>query len=97
VQRGGDRVGIGLQRWRDAGLRVSVTPLAYDPAVDFIDEAKRLEQIMALQRMQQGAQQSSQQQPRQQGQQKVQMLREAPPAPVEGSKRAGGRRLLRGA
>lgn len=54
AQRGGDRIGITLARWRDAGLAVSVSPLPYNAETDFVDEAARAKERLALQRSQMG-------------------------------------------
>jgi hypothetical protein len=53
-QPGSDRVSASLQRWRDAGLDVQITPLPYDRATDFTSEADRAKERARMQQLQQG-------------------------------------------
>ncbi|GBF91867.1 hypothetical protein Rsub_04972 [Raphidocelis subcapitata] len=75
VQAAPDRVSMGVQRWRDAGLEVRAKTLPYDPATDFVDEAARAQQRVQLQRLQ-GPPQGT-----------VQLLRQAAPAPTNGGRK----------
>lgn len=97
-----------LQRWRDAGYGVSVAPLPYDPAVDFVDEAAKAKERLALQRLQMGPVPAQQQQQAAPAKERaaatsIQMLRNAAAAPsnsggasavATAAAQRGGRRLL---
>jgi hypothetical protein len=112
AQRTPDRVNNLLQRWREAGLEVHVTPLPYNPATDAVDPAARDAQRLQSQREQLGAPDPQQQQLQQS---QAQALRQAPAGPTNNGRdaaapaapasnqqqqqqpgKAGGRRLMRG-
>lgn len=97
AERQPDRTRNLLAQWRAAGIDVKEVPLPYDAATDFVDEAARAKERLAMQRLQQGgaapaAPNKERAEVRQQQQQQgssgsggngAQMLRGAPAAPAD--------------
>lgn len=83
-----DRVNNIVQRWRDAGLAVRVTPLPYNPSTDDVDEVQAAMDLMRLQRLQQQQQGGGDQQQQQRSSSDGSSSRQ--------DVQSGGRKLLRG-